>query len=459
MRRSKVPWRLALGLVATATLLPGGVIPARAKADSPTLAGYQGLAAASGLHAFYNPQGLLPVAAPVDIGIPDALATITTGPSTFARASVADPGDLLDNPDALISLGFAQWKPGTLPPYPYRVSATSGTGAPAAESSPGPGLDARVNAAETASNATATTPAFTAPPIVTVGSMSSVATTTVASDGSTVTTHAVSKVSHFDLLGMLTIDSLVTDLTSTSNGGPVKLTGGTSIAGAAFMGKPVNIDSSGMHGAPDLLNGLLSAAGIHVTLLGPAKVTGTDTGQFGSDGLRIDFEASEQTLPALKTLVGLLSPLHNPIPGAPGPEDIVKVLEADHIASLEVGRGVVSLQATSGGPEPSVEAAGATAPDTGSGIGGDSSPAALELSPSSLAPDVGGASSSGAPTLAASPAAVGRTQSTGQSLSAGIGVLALLVLLAQPLLGDRLARMANTVLAVDDGDACPMGEK
>jgi hypothetical protein len=256
---------------------------------------------------------------------------------------------------------------------------------------------------------------------------------------------------------MLSIDSLVTDLTSTSNGGPVKLTGGTTVTGATFMGKPVNIDASGVHGLPDLLNGLLSAAGIHITLLGPVKVNGSDTGQLGSDGLRIDFEASEQTLPALKTLVAQLAPLHNPIPGEPGPEDVVKVLEADHLASLEVGRGVVSLQATSAGPEPSVEGNSAAAgPDA---VGGDSSPAALELAPSSLAPGVGGVPpSTGSPTLAATPAAVGRTQPTSASIGAGIGALALLVLLAQPLLGERLARMANTVLAANDGEACPMGE-
>ncbi|HEV3354753.1 MAG TPA: hypothetical protein VG076_17620 [Acidimicrobiales bacterium] len=456
MSRSKIPWRLALGLVAAATLLPAGTIPGRAAASSPTLAGYTGSAAASGLHALYNPAGLLPVAAPVDFGVPDALATITTGPSTFARASVADPGDLLVNPDALITLGFAQWKPGTLPPYPYRVSATSGSKTPTAESSPGPGLDARVDAADAGSTATATTPAVTAPPVATMGSMSSLATTTTSSDGSTVTTHAVSKVSHFDLLGVLTIESIVTDLTSTSDGGPVKLTGGTTVTGAAVMGKPVNIDTTGVHGPGDLLNGVLAAAGIHVTLLGPVKVAGTDTGQLGSDGLRIDLEVSQKTTPGLKALVAQLAPLHNPTASAPGPEDVVKVLEADHLVALEVGRAVVSLQATSAGPEPAVEgAATASGPTDARRV---SSPAALELSQSSLQPDNGVGPSTGSPALPAFPASIGRTQPTAASIGAGIGALALLVLLAQPLLGDRLARMANIVLAADDGEACSMGE-
>jgi hypothetical protein len=286
--------------------------------------------------------------------------------------------------------------------------------------------------------------------------MSSLATTTTSSDGSTVTTHAVSKVSHFDLLGVLTIESIVTDLTSTSDGGPVKLTGGTTVTGAAVMGKPVNIDTTGVHGPGDLLNGVLAAAGIHVTLLGPVKVAGTDTGQLGSDGLRIDLEVSQKTTPGLKALVAQLAPLHNPTASAPGPEDVVKVLEADHLVALEVGRAVVSLQATSAGPEPAVEgAATASGPTDARRV---SSPAALELSQSSLQPDNGVGPSTGSPALPAFPASIGRTQPTAASIGAGISALALLVLLAQPLLGDRLARMANIVLAADDGEACSMGE-
>jgi hypothetical protein len=454
MRRSLLSWRLALGVVAAATLLPGGALPGRAKADSPTLAGYSGSAAASGLHVLYNPEGLLPVAAPVDLGIPDALATITTGPATFARASVADPGDLLVNPDALATLASAQWKPGTLPPYPYRVSASSGSKTPTAESSPGPGLDARVDAQDTASKATASAPGAGAPPIVTFGSMSSLATTATSSDGSSVTTHAVSKVSHFDLLGVLTIDSLVTDLTSTSSGGPAKLTGGTSITGAAVMGKPVTIDSSGVHGGADTINSLLSAAGIHVTLLGPVQTAGGDTSQLGSDGLRIDLAFSSKSMPALTTLLGQLPPLQNPIPGAPGPEDVVKVLEAHHVVAFELGRGVVSLRATAAGPAVDADAG---APVSAAAVEGAATPSTpFDVGQTSNLPTEGALPSGETPTFAAAPAAAGATRPTGASIGTGIGAVALLVLLAMPLFGDRLARMATTVLAAGDGETCPM---
>ena len=85
------------------------------------------MAQADGLHAFYNPSGLLPIGAPGDVGSPDAYATISSGPAAFARASAADPGDLLANPDALLQVGAGSgYKPGTIPAYPYRATAIGG---------------------------------------------------------------------------------------------------------------------------------------------------------------------------------------------------------------------------------------------------------------------------------------------------------------------------------------------
>lgn len=81
----------------------GSAVQAEIPPENP-LAGYTGSAASSGLRVGYVPKGVLPIASPVDLGAPDTLATINSGPLTFARASVADPGDLLANPDALLAL-------------------------------------------------------------------------------------------------------------------------------------------------------------------------------------------------------------------------------------------------------------------------------------------------------------------------------------------------------------------
>src|SRR3954469_23556344 len=147
--------RVVLALIAAGTLLS----PRTSSAEAETFGGFEGTAASSGLHAFYTPEGALPTAAPVDLGAPDALATMATGPTTFARAAVVDPGDLLANPDALLALGVSGYMPGTIPPFPYRAVASSGSGPPTVQSNPAPGLDAVASADQRGSNASAKMPA------------------------------------------------------------------------------------------------------------------------------------------------------------------------------------------------------------------------------------------------------------------------------------------------------------
>lgn len=179
------------------------------------LVGFQGTASTSGVHAFYNPEGLLPTAPPVDIGIPDALATISSGPATFARASVADPGDLLANPEALLTQASPDYPGGTVPEYPYRT----------------------------------TTPAALAPGVLSLGTVASEATTRL--DATTVSVWARSEVSDVSFLDILKIDSLVTDVTATSDGTEMTLSGGTTITGATVMDQPVIIDADGIRSDPD----------------------------------------------------------------------------------------------------------------------------------------------------------------------------------------------------------------
>ena len=241
--------RVVLGVVVVASLL--GAAPVRAQTNgsgdagdpgtsadtapsTPSGAGFggfEGSAIASGLHVRYNAGDILPIPPPVDLGTPDALATIASGPSTFARASVADPGDLLANPEAFLALASADYPVGTLPAYPYRVSAASGVGQPVAEVSAAPGLDARVEVTDSGSRAQASMPAFVAPALVNIGSLSSVSTTTT--DGTSVAVHARTQVSGINILDVIQIDSLVTDVNATSDGADTKVSGGTTVTGAA----------------------------------------------------------------------------------------------------------------------------------------------------------------------------------------------------------------------------------
>jgi hypothetical protein len=450
--------RVVLGIVVAATLLDLAPPSARAQEAAPApLTGYQGSAAASGLHALYNPAGLLPVPPPVDLGAPDALATIASGPATFARASVLDPGDLLYSPDALLAQAAATYPAGTIPPYPFRISAASGSGAPVAESNPAPGLQARVEVGDGTSKATSSLPGIDAPGIATVGSMS--ALTTTETDGTSVTVHSRSEISSIDVLGLVKIGSVVTDLTATTTGDETELTGGTEVVRASILGQPVSIDADGIHatGGSPLLGGLLGPivtalndalgrAGITITVSDPVVLGGEQPNELASYGLRIGLELSPQTLPALAALIDALPPIDSPIPGLPSIEDVLALAQARHLAAIEVGRGSVKLIGRTGADElPIVDVP--SPPSTG-GIALPPATGSFDVPPTS------GGTAPQAPGPVDLP-----TEPVSIPEGYGVGALVLLVLLAMPFVGERLSRICAAVLATDRSTTCTWEER
>lgn len=457
VRRGRRSIQLLLALVVASTFL-SPARPGHTQAAPAGLGGYRGSAAASGMHVRYNAGDILPLPPPVDIGAPDALATIASGPQTYARASVLDPGDLLSNPDAILALGSPDYPAGTLPPYPFRITATSSLGAPTAESNPGPGLHARVNADEGGSGARATMPALDAPAVARIGSMT--ARTTTRTDGSSVTVDARSDISGINVLGMITIDSVLTELSATSDGNETTLAGGTRVVGAEVFGLPVTIDADGIHqapGSPTLLQGLfgqltgslndlLASVGIRITLAGPVELSGGKAGQLGSDGLRIDFELSETTFPALAALIDSIPPLENPIPGTPSIEDILAAARARHLVAIELGRGLVSLEAR----PPASFAPLAPAPPSPTLPPVTSGPLPdLGLPPAAIVPTP--------PVAERPPALIADVPEV--PAGAGVGALVLLALLAHPFIGQLLARGCAAVLAAGRSESCSWEER
>ena len=437
--------RLLLLVVAVSSFLGGPSSPAAQAQSEPrsTLAGVQGKALASGVAVAYRPENLLPIASPIDLSSPDALATIASGPSTFARASVADPGDLVANPDALLTLFSGDWEQGTIPPYPFRVSASSGVGEPSAESNPAPGLNARVAADVNGSTATATMPGLAAPAIATAGSISSLATT--ATDGATVTVRARTVVQDFDLLGVVTIDSLVTDVSAKSDGEKTEVSGGTVVTGAAVQGEPVTIDANGVHGANRDLNQQLVAAGISITLAGPVAQEGETAGQLTAAGLRIVLD-SQPASPVTGQLAGLIPPTDAPLV-----EDFLALAQVRHLQYIDVGRGQVTLAAR--GRFAATESAPLD-------LGSDIEPGPAMVDAASLVGDTLAVPPPSAPAAAGAPPTRRVTQPvSATTLAAGIGALALLALLAQPFLGHQLARLATALLAPGAAGSCPQEER
>jgi hypothetical protein len=443
--------------IAAAVLVLGavGLVPSAAGAQTTdsALGGYQGTAAGSGLQVDYTPQGLLPLPSLIDIGSPDAVATISSGPSTFAQSSVLDPGDLLYNPDALLTLFSSSYPSGTLPAYPYRVSANSGFGEPAAESNPAPGLTASARAEPNGSTARAAAPAAQAPPLFNLGTTSALATTKITGD--TVITHSLTKASGVDVFGLITIDSVVTDLTATSQGAgkPPNLAGGTKVTGAKVAGRPVTIDAAGVHVDKNALplpkslgkslNDALKRAGLHVTVSAPIPLSDASHGRLASGGLRIDFDNSTRSVSALAALFDAIPSVGSPVPGVPSVDDIKVALQARNVAAIELARGDVSLATT------------------GAAVFADDEP----LPVSALGADLGSfdipSSPSGGSLVPRQPAAVlprtttvANTSAGVSPFGAGIGGLLLVALLLQPFFGQALARVSNGVLAPTDAEAC-----
>jgi hypothetical protein len=235
------------------------------------------------------------------------------------------------------------------------------------------------------------------------------------------------------------------------------MTGGTTITGASVLGEPVTIDATGVHprgdrssnplvgSLADGLNGVLANVGVTVTLAGPVRGGGTTVGQLASSGLRIDLELSNRTIPALSGLIDGLPAFPDLVPGVPSVADVLAAAQARHLARLEVAPAAVSLSASS------LTAEVATPISDGTAIGGDypslgddgTFPSGL-TSPPLLSTGTGTVpASSRNPPVPRIP------------FGAGVGALGLLVLLAQPLVGARLARIATAVLALDDPASCP----
>jgi hypothetical protein len=237
---------------------------------------------------------------------------------------------------------------------------------------------------------------------------------------------------------------MVTDVVATSDGGVPKLTGGTTITGATVADKPVTIDATGVHG-PAEVERALADAGIRLTLAGPTKLAGKTAGQLAATGLRIDLELSPRTVPALNQLADAIPSFDSPVPGAPSVDDLVVVLRAKHLAAIDLGGASVTLSASAAPAldDISIDTGAFGAPGmatTGLDTSLPSGPASIGAAPTELSPKLS----------SDTPAA---------SVGAGIGALALLALLVQPFVGDRLARAAAAVLGDDVAETCLREER
>ncbi|MGH9274607.1 MAG: choice-of-anchor P family protein [Acidimicrobiales bacterium] len=480
--------RLAL-LVGAASLLGlGGNLPARAQDAAPPVTGeqlfgsYDLEARSLGVQGTYNIEGLLPGGAPIiDLGLPETLARFGSGPSGYGLASLAYPGGLLVNLDTLIAQSGGS--EGSVPPYPIKSEAFFPAGPVTADGSQPGATVQKVETGDLGVQVTASFPAIDAPPAVTIGSITSASRTAI--EGTKAISRTRVSLSGVNILGgVISIDSLVTDLVAAHDGTTGSTAGGTTATGVRFLGLDASLTEEGLvlKKAPpvegpgadlggalgdlvgplgdltapvsDLLtqvldqavpqvDDVLAQAGIELRLLDPTDVpVESGAARRTSSGLSLTLSYKGREQQALVDLVNSIPPELKPSLGPiPFP---VSFLAENHVTGLSLAPASVSSLATP--PFPAID--GSVPAPTGS-LPFD--PGSVDLGDPGFATPV-----APLPVPDVSPEAPA-TETVANDLAAAVpAMLVALALLASPLFGLGSSKLADNVLA-PVSTSCPIG--
>jgi hypothetical protein len=487
--------RLALVVGAASLLGLGGSFPAQAQegtdgaaATGPTgeelFGAYQLEARGIGVQGTYEIEGLLPGGSPVmDLTLPETLARFGSGPSGYGLASLAYPGGILANFGSLVSQSGG---PGEqVPPYPIKAEAFYPAGPTESDASQPGGIVQHVTSDARSVQVNASFPSIDAPPLVTVGSISSASRSAVEGPLAIGRTRVV--LGDVRLLGgVITIQSLVTDLVAAHDGQTGSTNGGTVASGVRFLGLAASLTEKGLvldkappaEGPAAPLGGALSdavgplsgitgplqqqlaavldqavpkvddilaRAGVSLAIIDPHDEQ-VDSGAASrtTSGLSLTMSYKGREQQALVDLINSVPPELKPNVGPiPNP---VTFLAENHITGLALGPASVSSLATP--PFPVLDV---PVPDMPVDLGpvgdsglpltspGFSTPTAPLPTPERPAPSTDGLDPISASVGGAVPA-----------------ILVALALVASPLFGAGSARLADTALA-SASTSCPMG--
>ncbi|MGH9282085.1 MAG: hypothetical protein ACRD0S_04025, partial [Acidimicrobiales bacterium] len=399
-------WRRGAA-ASTALLLGVGLSLPAAAQTSPLLdqfGGFELSARGNGLQLTYDSPGVVPVGPAVQVSVPEALATSSSG-SNYALASIAYPGPVL----ADLRTVLAQSNPDTppvVPPYPVRAQAFFPSGPTAEERSTGTAQMRSVTDA-VSSVATASSSGTDVAQLITAGSVANASQTRVV-EGK-VTSRARVAVDDTDLLGgLFHVQSVVTDLAAVSDARTAASDGRTTVSGLTFLGLAATLDGDGLKlieqppatepgpldpvlgpilgpgaapvvdpaqplaeqlsqlitstvGASATLGDLLEEHGVRLRVLDPVATADKGTATRTTYGLQLELEYTASGDPRIAPLLEALLPAGRlpsecPAPGAPidcSPEGLVSLLTRTHISNVGVGAAEVKAAAT--GPFEEVE--------------------------------------------------------------------------------------------------------
>jgi hypothetical protein len=236
---------------ATALLGAGTVGPEARAQEAPSgqtgevlFGTYQLEARGIGIEASYEIEGLLPGGTPVlDLTIPESLARFSSGPSGYGLASLAYPGGILVNLQSLMDQTGGDGS--QIPPYPIKAEAFFPSGPTEVDESQPGGVAQRVVTGELGVEAAGSFPKIAAAPAIEIGSITSVSRSAI-EQGRAVSRSRVELGDVNVLGGVITIDSVVTDLAVAHDGNAGAAAGGTQVSGVRFLGLAAAFTDEGL---------------------------------------------------------------------------------------------------------------------------------------------------------------------------------------------------------------------
>jgi hypothetical protein len=483
--------RRALGaLIGVAFLAGFGANGARAQSiatgSTPTFGGFKLESHGEGVTFTYNSPGLIPgTPSPLfAASLPESLTNMDSGPSAYALASLVYPGPLVADLPSVLALGGVP-NADKIPAYPVRSQAFYPSGPTDASQDVGSGRET-VATTEQTSNAQVVYGAMQAPPVLDAGAVTSTSASAI-EDGQLVTRTRVEMTDVDLILGLVHMDSVVTDLVATSTGTDGATAGATTVSGITVLGQPATLDSSGLHLVPQTppsstssagplgplvgplqsgldplnqllqstlgeanadINQLLARAGITVQLFEPTEVKSAGDVSRLASGVLVTLTYDGSTEPVLSNILNLIPiesvPSQNigPIPFS-SPQSLVLALKATHIETVGLAAGNVHAGAAAPFSLPSLPITGSI---SGPSIGGASG----FTTPTPAVTGGGNGGGGDASIGSASPLAFVTTSPLAGALSA------LFLLMAGWFFWFGSGRLADNVLSVASS-SCPEG--
>jgi hypothetical protein len=496
--------RRLVTLVGAAFLLGSVASPAVVAQEAPAdgvepdidqFGGFIAKSRSNGVQVTYDSPGLLPTGSPIiQLSVPEALATLSSGPVGYALSSFAYPGPLIAD------LGSALEASGTdsgIPPYPIRAEAFFPSGpTEKTEGDQGTQMTARTDFADSLAHTSFA--GLDVAPAGDIGGMQATSQSLI--EGDQLVSRTRTAVSDISLLaGLIRIESVVTDVVATSNGNEGATAGGTEVSGLTVLGLPATIDADGIRfderpqpeaepnpvgdalgGALDPVTGglqdvvaplndlleqvgaagddalqqLFDASGIEIKVLDPVEtVEGGNAGRV-APGLSVTLHYDGSNTPVFTDLLALIPsddlPAENlgPIPFSP--QALAKLLEKQHIQGFAIAPAAVAAKATPAfvfeAPDIDISS---PLPSGSTGVGSSGGTANGDFE--TATPEL--------PSPAESPSLQGSPTSSGSLFPLGDAVPALLVLgvlLGSPFFAAGSRRLADNTLAAA-GSACPEG--